>query len=63
MSTFMTSRLEDAVERLLQRNSQLQDLCERMLVEQETWRSQRQDVLAEVEELLAELALLREQQS
>ena len=55
-------QLENAVDRLLQRNDQLQDQCTRLLAEKKSWQHQRQVVLTEVEELLAELELLREQQ-
>jgi chromosome segregation ATPase len=55
-------QLENAVERLLQRNSQLRDECTRLLAEREDWRRQRRDMLAEVESLLADLETLREQQ-
>ncbi len=55
-------QLESAVDRLLQRNAQLEGHCARLIAEQEDWRLQRQVILAEVEEFLAELELLREQQ-
>jgi len=54
-------QLENAVDRLLQRNAQLQDHCTRLFTEQEAWRQQRREMLAEVEGLLADLELLREQ--
>lgn len=56
-------QLENAVNRLLQRNAQLQDHCVRLIAEQEDWRQQRHDLLAEVEGVLADLELLREQQA
>ncbi len=56
-------QLENAINRLLQRNAQLQDHCTHLISEQEAWRRQQCDVLAEVEGLLADLELLREQQS
>ena len=56
-------QLEKAVDRLLQRNAELQDHCARLIAGQGEWQQQRQDVLAEVEGLLAELELLREQKA
>lgn len=56
-------QLENAVNRLLQRNAQLQDHCACLIAEQEDWRQQQRDMFAEVEGLLADLELLREQQS
>lgn len=55
--------LENAVERLLQRNSQLSDRCARLQNDRGLWRRQRLAILAEVEGLLVDLELLREQQS
>ena len=55
-------QLENAVDRLLQRNAQLHDHCDRLISEQGVWRQQRRDLLVEVEGLLADLELLREQQ-
>ncbi len=55
-------QLENAVERLLQRNAQLEDHCARLIAEQKDWRQQRAEILAEVEQLLTDLRLLREQQ-
>lgn len=55
-------QLENAVERLLQRNAQLEDHCARLVAEQKNWRQQRTEVLAEVELLLADLRLFQEQQ-
>jgi FtsZ-binding cell division protein ZapB len=55
--------LENAVDRLLQRNAELKNRCELLLVEQQTWQTQRQALLAEVEAIVADLALLREQQA
>lgn len=55
-------QLENAVDRLLQRNAQLQDRFEQLLVEQEGWRSQRRDMLHEIDGLLADLEQLRERQ-
>ncbi len=56
-------QLENAVNRLLQRNAQLQDHCAHLIAEQEDWRQLRRDMFVEVEGLLADLELLREQQS
>jgi len=56
-------RLENAVDRLLQRNAEIQNQCERLLVEQQAWQHQRRALLAEVEMLLADLVLLQEQQA
>ncbi len=56
-------QLENAVERLLQRNTLLQGQCDRLLAEQQNWQQQRLDILAEIEDLLVELELLREQQA
>lgn len=56
-------QLENAVDRLLQRNVQLRGQCARLVSEQERWRQQRKDMLAEVEGLLLDLETLREQQT
>ncbi len=63
MGVSTMGQLENAVDRLLQRNAQLQDHCTRLIAEQEFWRQQRQDMLVEIEGLLSELELLREQQA
>ncbi|WP_020676678.1 hypothetical protein [Geopsychrobacter electrodiphilus] len=60
MGTSSMEPLERAVGRLLQRNEQLQAQCERLLLEQQGWQHQRQALLAEIEEVLADLELLRE---
>ena len=54
------AQLEDAVGRLLQRNAQLQDLCHKLLVEQDDWNRERRELLEEVESILAELEIYRE---
>jgi chromosome segregation ATPase len=61
MGVSTMSQLENAVNRLLQRNVQLQDRCDSLTAEQDHWRQQRREVLMEVESLLADLELLRKQ--
>lgn len=56
-------QLESAVERLLQRNAQLQEQCSRLTAKQEGWQQQRQHLRTEIERLLADLERLREQQT
>ena len=63
MGVSTMGQLENAVDRLLQRNAQLQDHCACLLTEQEDWRQQRRNILAEIEKLLADLESLREQQA
>ncbi|MCF6179895.1 MAG: hypothetical protein L3J63_10985 [Geopsychrobacter sp.] len=63
MDTSTIGPLENAVDRLLQRNMQLKEQRDLLLVEKEAWQQQRQSMLSEVEEVLADLELLREQQS
>lgn len=63
MSASRLSQLEGAVDRLLQRNTQLREHCQRLLAEQDGWQQQRRDLLIEVETLLADLELLRGEQS
>lgn len=62
MSSSHLSQLENAVGRLLQRNTQLQETCDHLLAEQETWRSQQLELLSEVDDLLSRLETLQEQQ-
>jgi len=62
MDASAMGQLENAVDRLLQRNAQLKERCDLLLVERQGWRQQRREMLAEVETLLADLERLREQQ-
>jgi len=55
-------QLENAINRLLQRNAQLQDHCISLIAEQDVWQQQRRAMLSEIESLLADLEMLREQQ-
>lgn len=59
MDVSRLGQLENAVNRLLQRNQQLQEHCQQLLVEQEGWRSQKVELLTEINDLLARLENLR----
>jgi hypothetical protein len=63
MGTSSGHRLEKAVERLLEHHAQLQDQCARLQAEQQQWQRQRRELLAEIEAVLADLAVLRERQA
>lgn len=52
--------LEKAVEQLLKRNLQLEDICAVLSAREENWQAQRDDLLIEIENLLVELEQLRE---
>ncbi|NCO52667.1 MAG: hypothetical protein GW875_11275 [Deltaproteobacteria bacterium] len=54
------SQLENLVEQLLERNLQLEERCALLSVREKSWRTQRDDLLVEIESLLAELEQLRE---
>ena len=62
MDASCMDQLESAVERLLQRNRQLQDQCQKLLGERESWHSQKRDLLAEIDDLLGRLETLRSRQ-
>lgn len=61
MSAFRLEQLEQAVGRLLQRNAQLEERCLRLLSDQQNWQLERRELLREIETLLEDLRLMREQ--
>lgn len=63
MDASRLTELENAVERLLQRNQQLQEHCRHLLDEQEVWCHQKRDLLGEVNGLLSQLQGLKGEQS
>ena len=54
------SQLENLVEQLLKRNVLLEEQCALVSAREKDWRTQRDNLLVEIESLLAELEQLRE---
>lgn len=55
MDDLLLKRLETAVEKLLERNSQLEVDCAALMQEKAVWQQEREQVLGEVERILARI--------
>jgi len=55
MSDPLLNRLETAVEKVLDQNSQLREECRLLKAEKSAWQQERAELLAEVEQILHRL--------
>lgn len=55
MSDALLHRLEDAVEKVIERNRQLTRECQQLKEEQSAWQQERSELLGEIEQVLARL--------